>query len=140
MIRFATLAAAALLGLTAVPAHAGGDTLTLTFDTGARTGKVMVAVFNSEDAYNGGQPVVSAEVDATAEAVVATFNDLPAGDYAVRAFHDVNGDGRMNTNAFGMPVEPYAFSNNAAGVMGPAEWARAHFSVSGATAQTISIR
>jgi uncharacterized protein (DUF2141 family) len=47
-----------------------------------------------------------------------------------------------------MPTEPYAFSNNAVGNMGPADWDRmgpadwdrAHFTVSGATAQTIRIR
>ncbi|WP_420470433.1 DUF2141 domain-containing protein [Brevundimonas sp. FT23042] len=140
MIRIATLAAAALLGLTAVPAHAEGDTLTLTFETGAHTGTVKIALFNSEDAYKGGQPVASAEADASGETAVAVFNNLPAGDYAVRAFHDVNGDGRMNTNPFGMPVEPYAFSNNAVGMMGPAAWDQARFTVSGETTQTISIR
>ncbi|MFC7377918.1 DUF2141 domain-containing protein [Brevundimonas sp. GCM10030266] len=140
MIRIATLAAAALLGLTAIPAHAEGDTLTLTYETGVRTGKVMIAVFNSEVAYNGGEPIVSVEADASGETAVAVLRDLPAGEYAVRAFHDVNGDGRMNTNPFGMPSEPYAFSNNAVGMMGPASWERAHFTVSGDTAQTISIR
>jgi uncharacterized protein (DUF2141 family) len=140
MIRIATLAAA-LLALTVVPARAGADdaTVTLTFETGARTGKVMVALYDSEAAYQSGHPVAAREVDASGS-VVAVFDHLPAGDYAMRAFHDVNGDGQMNTNPFGMPVEPYAFSNNAVGNMGPASWERARFSVSGDTAQTISIR
>ncbi|HEY0925035.1 DUF2141 domain-containing protein [Brevundimonas sp.] len=140
MIRIATLAAA-LLALTVVPARAGADdaTVTLTFETGARTGKVMVALYDSEAAYQSGRPVAAREVDASGS-VVAVFDHLPAGDYAMRAFHDVNGDGQMNTNPFGMPVEPYAFSNNAVGNMGPASWERARFSVSGDTVQTISIR
>ena len=71
---------------------------------------------------------------------MATFENLPAGDYAVKAFHDVDGDGEMDTNPFGMPTEPYAFSNNAVGNMGPARWDRARFAVSGETTQTISIR
>ena len=58
----------------------------------------------------------------------------------MRAFHDVNGDGRMNTNPFGMPTEPFAFSNNARGNMGPASWDRAEFAAAGAVAQTIVIR
>ena len=139
MIRIATLAAAALLALTAVPAHAEDATVTLTFETGARTGKVMVALFNSEASYQSGQPVAAQAVDASG-AVVAVFGDLPAGDYAVKAFHDVNGDGQMNTNPFGIPSEPYAFSNNAPANMGPASWSRARFTVSADTAQTISIR
>jgi uncharacterized protein (DUF2141 family) len=101
----------------------------------------MVALYDSAAAFDGrgGAPVARAAVSASGP-VVATFENLPAGDYAVKAFHDVNGDGEMNTNPFGMPIEPYAFSNNAVGDMGPARWSAAHFAVSGETSQTISIR
>jgi uncharacterized protein (DUF2141 family) len=55
-------------------------------------------------------------------------------------FHDVNGDGRMNTNPFGIPTEPYAFSNNARGQFGPASWADAVFTVEAAeTTQQINL-
>lgn len=140
MIRFAaTTAFALMLGASAASAEPAGDTLTLTFETGATTGTVMISVFNSEATYSGGAPVAATALSASGP-VVAVFENLPAGDYAVKAFHDVNGNGRMDTNPFGMPVEPYAFSNNARGNMGPAGWDRAHFAVSGATAQTISVR
>jgi uncharacterized protein (DUF2141 family) len=93
----------------------------------------MVVLFGSEAAYGGqGAPVAQAMVDVAAGQHTATFT-VPAGDYAVKSFHDVNGDGRMNTNPFGMPTEPYAFSNNARGNMGPATWAQAHFTVEGDT-------
>lgn len=36
-----------------------------------------------------------------------------AGQYAVSAFHDLNGDGKLNTSLVGIPTEPYGFSNNA---------------------------
>ena len=142
MIRIATAAAALLL--TAAPAFAqsADNKVVLTFETGARTGMVMVALYDSASAFDGGsaRPVAATAVSASGSRVVATFENLPAGDYAMKAFHDVNGDGEMNTNPFGMPVEPYAFSNNAVGNMGPARWSAAHFAVSGETAQTISIR
>ena len=138
MIRTALLAAAALLS--AAPAFAADPaSVALTFDTGASTGAVMVALYD-EATYGGGQPVRAARVDVAAGEHGVTFEDLPAGDYGVKAFHDLNGNGRMDTNPFGMPTEPYAFSNNAVGNMGPASWDRAKFTVSGATAQTISIR
>ncbi len=140
MNRFAaTTAFALMLGASAASAEPAGDTLTLTFETGATTGTVMISVFNSEATYSDGAPVAATALPASGP-VVAVFENLPAGDYAVKAFHDVNGNGRMDTNPFGMPVEPYAFSNNARGNMGPAGWDRAHFAVRGATAQTISIR
>ena len=110
------------------------------FQAGAETGKIMVAVYNSAESYDGGAPVRAAEVDVAAGQHQAMFENLPAGDYAMKAFHDVNGNGRMDTNPFGMPNEPFAFSNNARGNMGPASWDRARFAVSGQVVQTVSIR
>jgi len=142
MIRIATVAAALLLSAAPALAQSADNKVVLTFETGARTGMVMVALYDSASAFDGGsaRPVAATAVSASGSRVVATFENLPAGDYAMKAFHDVNGDGEMNTNPFGMPVEPYAFSNNAVGNMGPARWSAAHFAVSGETAQTISIR
>lgn len=149
MIRLACAAAAALLmaAPVALAQSADDNKIVLTFETGARTGMVMVALYDRAASFNGegqgadaNRAIASTAVSASGRAVVATFENLAPGDYAVKAFHDVNGDGQMNTNPFGMPIEPYAFSNNAVGNMGPARWDRAHFAVSGETAQTISIR
>ncbi|CAL1690294.1 hypothetical protein MMB232_00416 [Brevundimonas subvibrioides] len=141
MFRTASLIAAVIMS--AAPAFAaepGADaSVSLTFETRADTGAVMVALYD-ETTYGGGQPVRAARIDVAAGERTVTFDGLPDGDYGVKAFHDVNGNGRMDTNPFGMPTEPFAFSNNAVGNMGPAGWDRAHFAVSGATVQTISIR
>lgn len=141
MIRFAATAAALLLSAAPALAQSADNKVVLTFETGARTGMVMVALYDTAAAYDArsGAPVAATAVSASGR-VVATFENLPAGDYAVKAFHDINGDGEMNMNPFGLPTEPYAFSNNAVGNMGPARWSAAHFAVSGETAQTISIR
>jgi uncharacterized protein (DUF2141 family) len=140
-ITFAAAAAALTLMISA-PAFAqtAQTTITLNFDTAAPTGKVMVALFNSEASYSGGAPVAHALVDVAAGQHSATFADLPAGDYAAKTFQDLDGDGKMTTNPFGMPTEPYAFSNNAKGNMGPARWDAAHFAASGAVSQTIELR
>ena len=134
------LAVAALLAF-AAPAFAqsADNRLTLTFETGAETGAIMVALYDSEAAYEGGQPARVAQVDVAAGQREVVF-DLPAGTYGMKAVHDVNGNGKMDVNPFGMPSEPFAFSNNAVGNMGPAKWDRARFEVAGATAQTIRIR
>lgn len=96
----------------------------------AQTGAVMAALVDAQG-YQGGQPLRGKRVDVMGEAITMNFQGLPAGEYAVRMYHDVNGDGKMNSNAFGIPTEPFAFSNNAAGTMGPAPWSKAKFSVSG---------
>ncbi len=140
MFRLTCAAAAALtLSVSAACAQDAGHAVTLTFETGATTGRVMVALYDSEAAYGSDRPVARTAIEASGP-VVAAFRGLPAGDYAAKAFHDVDGDGRMDANPFGMPTEPYAFSNNAVGNMGPASWERARFTVSGDVAQTIRLR
>lgn len=137
-----TAAIAAFTMLVSAPAfaQAGTTTITLNFDTAAPTGKVMVALFNSEATYSGGAPVAHAMIDVAAGQHSATFTDLPAGDYAAKSFHDLNDNGKMDTNPFGMPTEPFAFSNNAPANMGPARWEAAHFAASGAVTQAITLR
>ena len=59
----------------------------------------------------------------------------------MKSFHDLNGNGRMDSNPFGMPTEPFAFSNNARGNMGPAPWSAAAFDVAAAgAAQTLVLK
>lgn len=133
---------AALMVFTTPALAAEPDTngsVTLTFETGAETGAVMVALYD-EATYSGGAPVRAARIDVAAGEHSVTFDGLPDGDYGMKAYHDVNGNGRMDANPFGMPTEPFAFSNNAVGNMGPADWDRARFPVSGETVQTIRIR
>ena len=135
------LAAAGLLGPAAALAQsAPASAVSLTFETGADRGAVMVALYDSEAAYAGERPIGRQRLDVAAGQRTAVFEGLPAGDYAAKAFHDLNGDGEMNFNPFGIPTEPYAFSNNAVGNMGPASWERARFAVSGPAAQTIVLR
>lgn len=135
-----SLAAAIGLAALASPALAQEAEVTLTFQTGARTGSVMVALYDSETAWGGGAPVAQMRVDAASDAPTAVFRGLPAGTYGAKVFHDVDGDGQMDVNPFGIPTEPYAFSNNAVGRMGPPEWDQARFAVGGAVAQTLRLR
>jgi uncharacterized protein (DUF2141 family) len=89
----------------------------------------MVQLFSTEAGYQSGDGVGAQRVDVAGETARVDFADLAPGQYAFRMFHDVNGDGRMNTNPLGIPTEPFAFSNNARGSFGPARWADAVFTV-----------
>ncbi len=139
MTAFAIWLAALAAPASAEPPAARAS-LSLTFEVGSETGALMVSLFDSEAAYAGGAPARQARVDVAAGQRTAQFRALPPGIYAARVFHDVDGNGRLNTNPFGRPIEPYAFSNNARGNMGPAAWDRAKFPVAGDTAQTIVVR
>jgi uncharacterized protein (DUF2141 family) len=45
--------------------------------------------------------------------VSVTVPDIPPGRYAVQAFHDADGDGKLARNWMGMPREGIGFSNDA---------------------------
>jgi uncharacterized protein (DUF2141 family) len=40
------------------------------------------------------------------------IDDLQNGDYAIAVLHDTNSNDHIDTNFFGMPKEPFAFSKN----------------------------
>jgi uncharacterized protein (DUF2141 family) len=66
------------------------------------------------------------------------FRNLPPGRYAVILFQDENGTGRLAKNFWGVPTEPYGFSNNAQGMLGPPTFEEAALSLNGSD-QAISI-
>ena len=41
------------------------------------------------------------------------FSDVPPGVYAVQVLQDLNGNGKMDFDWAGLPVEPYGFSRDA---------------------------
>ncbi len=114
--------------------------LTVTFDKIVEPkGNILLVLFDSEAAFDkGGKPVRAVVVPVDAASETTLVEGLPAGRYGIKAFHDLDGDMKMTSNPYGMPTEPFAFSNNAVGNMGPAKWADAAFDVGAATTQTIS--
>ncbi|ESQ73587.1 DUF2141 domain-containing protein [Asticcacaulis sp. AC402] len=136
---FKSLIAAALLGLAATTAHAQTASLTIVCDNLKPQGKVMIAIYDSQEGYAGDKAVRFAAAEVTGSQATVSVDGLAEGDYALKMFHDVDGDGKMGMNPFGMPTEPFAFSNNARGTMGPATWAAARFTVTApVTTQTIA--
>jgi uncharacterized protein (DUF2141 family) len=121
------------------PAAAEGPAKLTVTVTGIKEAKgaLMIAVFD-QAGYDVEKPVAQAMTPVTAKTATATF-DLPAGRYGIKMFHDVDGDGKMGANPFGMPIEPYGFSNDAPAQFGPATWDAASFVV-GAPATSTSIK
>jgi len=107
-----------------------------------KQGTVMGVLFDSEAAYDGkGAPVRPIMIAADKAELTVKLDGLSPGTYALKIFHDVDGDMTMSTNPYGMPIEPFAFSNNAVGNMGPAKWVDAKFEVKpGANIHSIIIK
>lgn len=49
----------------------------------------------------------------------ALFEGVPHGRYAIVAFVDLDGDGELDRGAFGLPIEPIAYGNDAKPRLGP---------------------
>ncbi len=123
------------------PAEDGSLTVAFQGVTQPR-GVVLCAVFDSKTAYDANtHPVRTLNLPAGEGNFSATLAGLPPGRYAVKSFHDRDGDGKMKFNPLGMPLEPYGFSNNARAPFGPPSWKAASFEVKpGANSQVIKLR
>lgn len=128
MTRTITLIALTTAAFLSAPAAFASDLTVTVQGIEKPQGTIMLGLFD-EATYEGNGAVNGANLTVDGDTVTATFEGLAPGEYAVKLYHDVNGDGEMNTNPFGMPVEPFAFSNDAKGRFGPAKWDAAKFTV-----------
>jgi uncharacterized protein (DUF2141 family) len=101
-------------------------------------GAVYVALFRAGSNFPDGKPLDGKKLEATQKSVETTFSVEP-GDYAVAVFHDENGNGQMDKRIFGIPKEPYGFSNNFRPTMSAPKFSDCKFSV-GDAGKTISIK
>ncbi|MBK7870897.1 MAG: DUF2141 domain-containing protein [Saprospiraceae bacterium] len=80
----------------------------------AANGALHIAIYESESQF-----LKKAAIGKVIP-VISTTNceipipELPFGKYAIAVFHDLNENGKLDKNSFGIPTEPYAFSNNPA--------------------------
>ena len=131
-------------GMLGVSTGASAETLTIVIeDIRDAGGAVRVQVLAGQEQYEGdGEAAQFAAIfrELAAEgALTLTAENLPSGEYAIRMFHDVNGNGELDTNIVGRPTEPYAFSNNARGMFGPPAWEDARFVLEGDVTQVIGL-
>ena len=103
-------------------------------------GTIRVGLFDKEEQFLK-TPLKGIVVKISGTEVKVTFEDLPAGDYAVSVIHDENENGELDSNAFGMPKEGFAFGNNAMGSFGPPSFDKAKVKVGDTPVQqTISLK
>jgi uncharacterized protein (DUF2141 family) len=124
----AAIRSAAILACLFGAVHAQAADLTIRIDNvDSNDGQLMVALYNGAGWMK--QPLQTASVEAVAGTTTVQFKDLPPGEYAFAVFHDANGNGRLDRNRMGMPVEMSTFSNDAQGFMGPAPFEAARFAL-----------
>ncbi len=101
-------------------------------------GELQIAVYSSEATFRK-TSVHSLRHPVTAPGEVSlVIKDLPAGEYAVMVFHDLNGNRTLDTNLFGVPKEPWGGSFGGKRVFGAPGWQDVRFSL-GEPGETVSI-
>ena len=90
---------------------------------------MRVALCPDEGAYERNGGCALKEVEAADGVVHLVYQGLRPGRYAIKAFHDIDRNGSLTTNWFGIPVEPYGFGNNARRPTGPPSFEGASFRV-----------
>jgi uncharacterized protein (DUF2141 family) len=128
-LRLATAAA-----LVVLPLSAGAGELRVTVDgIRAAHGTVLIGLYDSPESFEKAVGAAAKEgflsdpdrfgaVALRANAAMKSavvFSNLEPGRYAAVAFHDENGNGKLDKNFLGVPAEPYGFSNNVQGFLGP---------------------
>ena len=74
------------------------------------SGTIVISIHDSAESFRKHIPYRNVELAAAGDKAVYHIR-LKAGDYVFCVYHDVNGDGKLNTNAIGIPKEPFGFSN-----------------------------
>jgi uncharacterized protein (DUF2141 family) len=144
MARWTTLAIAFVLMMPAPSLTAGELRITV---EGIRSpnGAILIGLYDSVESFNRAIELSDKEgflndparvVGAALRANVAmrgevVFTNLEPGQYAIICFHDENGNGRLDKSFWGVPSEPYGFSNDAHGFLGPPEFAAAALTLDG---------
>lgn len=75
-------------------------------------GAIVINLFVSAESWSGEVPDKVVQITSLQGADASTTVDLPPGDYAFFLYHDEDSSGQLKRGAFGLPAEPYAFSNN----------------------------
>ncbi len=104
------------------------------------TGNILLALYNSKDTFRD-TPFRAMSIAAESGVMVINLQDLPAGNYAVMLFQDLDGDEKLNTNLFGLPTEPWGGSLGGKSVFGPPDWKATQFELKDPGTQiTIKLR
>jgi len=114
--------------------NAKDNTLDLTVTvTGVKSarGELRIALYNSKQQYKAhdarkpeasqGTVFKSAAVKINSvnkSKATYVFKNVPGGRYAIGAFHDKDGNKKLNSNMLGLPSEPYGFSRDGRGTLG----------------------
>ena len=106
------------------------------------TGEIQINLFKSPQSWDKEKADAVLQLTPENAKSARAKIDLPIGTYAFFLFHDEDGNGELKRKAFGLPGEPYAFSNNVQIGFSKPAFEKMKFSVteSGAVQEIVLVR
>ena len=132
-----TASLAAFLSIAAAPPPVGSLTVRIANVRNAK-GQIHIDICSQASFLEDNCPY-AAFAPAHEGVTTVVARGIPAGQYAVQAFHDENTNHKVDRTLFGIPREGVGFSNDAPIRLGPPTWAAAKFAFAGAD-QTIQLK
>ena len=103
-------------------------------------GQMLIAVFDNKEDFLE-KDLMHSKVQVGKENYVVTcFNNLVPGIYSISVIHDIDKNEKLNTVLFGPPTEPYGFSNDAKGFLGPPSFEDTSFEIKKGEKKKIEIK
>lgn len=81
-------------------------------------GMLMVAAYGDVATFNN-TPLVAKKMPAGGETMSFTLCDLGKASVALMVYQDINGNGKLDANVFGIPSEPWGASGKPAAMAAP---------------------
>ena len=97
-----------------------------------------MALHDSEKTFQkkGNDALYLAKAEISMGKVKVIFRKVPEGTYALSAFYDENGNGKLDYNFLGIPKERAGVSNNYSGLP---KWVKSKFTIKSQTSLNITI-
>ncbi len=118
-----------------------GSIVVVVREVGSSSGVVDCGLFGSEEGFPMAADDRSRRRAGAVEGTVELrFDGLAPGTYAVAVSHDENGNGRTDTNLFGIPREAWGVSNDVRPTLRPPRFEEAAFELGDGEILTVEIQ
>ncbi len=102
-------------------------------------GSIRVGLSNDAEKFPDA-PMKGKVEKITNKTMKVTFENVPAGTYAVSIIHDENENEKLDTGFMGIPKEGFGFSNDAMGMFGPPKFKEASFATPATKVVSITLK
>jgi uncharacterized protein (DUF2141 family) len=114
-----TIAIIFLLSVSQIYAQQTNSTIELSLNNQqSSAGKIFMAIYDDEKSFGIPEKAYFTNTFTAKNPFWASI-ELKSGNYAIAVFQDINNNGKLDKNWFGIPTEPYGFSNDPVIRFGP---------------------